>query len=140
MNLTLHIERLVLDGLPLGPGQSRAVAAVVEAELARLLAERGLNPALRGGGAWPSARAGGIQLRPASHGAALGQQIARAVFGAIGAEAAPDSRPRKGVGSNRASGGQRADGAGSLAAGAPGVWRAALPNPLRPITPAKTGA
>ena len=42
MNIKLHIERLVLDGLPVTRSQGPLVQAAMEAELARLMAEGGL--------------------------------------------------------------------------------------------------
>ena len=41
MNINLHIERLILDGLPIEPRQRAQVQAAVEAELARLLRPAG---------------------------------------------------------------------------------------------------
>lgn len=43
MNIELHIDRLVLDGFPLTAAQGAAVRAAVEAELSRILNERGLT-------------------------------------------------------------------------------------------------
>ena len=42
-NIHLHIERLILDGLPIERAQGPHVQAAVEAELARLLTENGLD-------------------------------------------------------------------------------------------------
>lgn len=88
MSLTIHIERLVLDGLNLMPGQRAGLQTAVEAELARLLLNGGLHPELRAGGAVPRLRGGDIQapheptseLKPTP----LGQQIARAVYHGVG--------------------------------------------------------
>jgi hypothetical protein len=84
MNINLHIERLVLDGIQLGPGQRPLLQAAVEAELTRLLARDGLNDALRSGGALYSARAAEIQLVKDGNPAQLGEQIAEVVYGGIG--------------------------------------------------------
>jgi len=54
--LALHIERLVLEGLPLAPADQARFQAVLEAELARLLADRVLHQELRGGVALPGLR------------------------------------------------------------------------------------
>ncbi|MET0309935.1 MAG: hypothetical protein ABW023_14610 [Sphingomonas sp.] len=81
MIVNLHIDRLVLDGLPVGTHEGPLVQAAVEAELARLL-----------GNALPSdlLRAQNIsQMRAepirANQGGAegLGSQIGQAVFGGI---------------------------------------------------------
>ena len=44
--MSVHIERLVLEGV--SPADRHAVAAAVERELARTLAERGLPPEMEG--------------------------------------------------------------------------------------------
>jgi sirohydrochlorin ferrochelatase len=82
--INLHIERLVLEGLELGPGQGDLVRAAVAAELARLLTEGGLTSQFQSGVALPSVRAGTIRIAPASEPAQLGGQIAQAVYGGIG--------------------------------------------------------
>jgi hypothetical protein len=87
MNVKLHIERLVLEGLDIAPGQRRLLRAAVETELTRLLAEGGLAPQLSSGVALPSLRAGAIQLTNETGATHLGAQIAGAVYGGIGVEA-----------------------------------------------------
>ena len=42
MNINLHIERLVLDGLPFSSTQGHAIAAATEAELTHRLTIEGL--------------------------------------------------------------------------------------------------
>ncbi len=84
MNVSLHIERLILDGVEGGALDERALQAAVTAELTRLLTEGGLHPDLTGGGARASVRSGAFHP-PAGEGAdPLGQHIARAVYGGIG--------------------------------------------------------
>src|SRR4029077_21193916 len=39
MNINLHIERLILEGLPVRGSESRLVQAAMESELTRLLAQ-----------------------------------------------------------------------------------------------------
>jgi hypothetical protein len=83
MKINLHIERLVLDGLPLNDAAAVAqLRAGLEAELARLIvaAAPGLPPT---GGAVPRLQAAPIHLSPAAKPARLGQQIAQAVHGAL---------------------------------------------------------
>ncbi len=86
MNIHVHIERLILDGIDIPPGQRPLVLGAVEAELARLLAAGGLKADLLAGGALPSVRAGTIDSRP-NDPTGLGQQIAHAVYRGIGPEA-----------------------------------------------------
>jgi len=84
MNIAVHIERLILDGLPIGPGQGALVQAAVESELSRLLTEGGLASNLQSGGAFANVRTNAIQLAAGDHPTRLGQQIARSVYGGIG--------------------------------------------------------
>ena len=84
MHITVRIERLVLDGLPIAPGQASLVQAAVEAELGRLLAAGALDARLLAGGAQPVLAADAFQLSGAGDPAALGAQIAQAVYGTIG--------------------------------------------------------
>jgi hypothetical protein len=84
MNINIHIERLVLDGLPISHSQRPLVQAAVEAELARLLAADGLAPNLQAGSVLPYVPGGSIQLASDGNPKRLGQQIAQAVYGGIG--------------------------------------------------------
>lgn len=84
MNINLHIDRLVLDGLPIDHQDGPLVKAAVEVELSRLLTTNGLANSLLAGGAMPSAPAPGIQMARDSNPTRLGQQIGRAIYGGIG--------------------------------------------------------
>jgi hypothetical protein len=84
MKINLHIERLVLEALPLDRHQGAAVGAALEAELTRLLLADGLAGELRAGAAMPSVRAGAINITNDTNVTQLGSQIARAVHGGIG--------------------------------------------------------
>lgn len=86
MNINLHIERLVLDGLEIAPEQRPALQAAVEGELSRLLSERGLSPNLAQGIAVPSLSARDMHISRTSSPTELGQQIAQSVYGGIGHE------------------------------------------------------
>jgi hypothetical protein len=83
-NLSIYIDRLILDGLPLTHSQQPLLQAAIEAELSRLLGADGLAHDLQGGGAFPRVPGGSIQLSGNNAPAHLGQQIARAVHGSIG--------------------------------------------------------
>ena len=83
-NINLHIERLILDGVPLSHGQRPLVQAAVEAELARLLTSGGLSAELQSGGALRHVPGGNIQLSSDGNPHRLGQQIAHAVYSGIG--------------------------------------------------------
>lgn len=84
MNINLHIDRLILDGLPIPHSQRPLLQAAVEAELTRLLTTEGLSPHLINGGAIPQISASDLQLNPNSNPTQLGQQIAQSVYGGIG--------------------------------------------------------
>lgn len=85
MKIELHIERLILDGLPVTRLQGPQVRAAIEHELARLLAAHGgLSVELSGGGAVPRVRAASIQIAQDSQPTQLGRHIARAVHAGIG--------------------------------------------------------
>jgi hypothetical protein len=85
MNIKVHIERLVLDGVNITSDQSHLLQASVEAELSRLLTAGGLSPSLAQGTAVPSISADGIQLTN-NNPAKIGQQIAQSMYGGIGHE------------------------------------------------------
>lgn len=84
MNINLHVERLVLDGISLAPGERPLLRAAVEAELTRLLTDDGLS------GMWQSSwelytvRTGDVRITNDGNPARLGEQIAGAIYGGIG--------------------------------------------------------
>ncbi len=84
MNIHLHIERLILDGLPVETRDGGIVRSAVEVELTRLLSAGGLAKSLATGGAFASLPANTMQASDARP-QPLGQQIARAVYSGIGA-------------------------------------------------------
>jgi hypothetical protein len=77
MNINLHIERLILDGLPVNGSDSSIVQAAVEGELMRLLAEQGLTGV--SARAVPNLSLGPIELGKETKPAHLGHQIARTI-------------------------------------------------------------
>lgn len=83
MNINLHIERLVLDGIQLEGGQHPLLQTAVETELTRLVNDGGLSSGLMRGGAVPQIPAGAIRLSEDSNPNNLGQQIAQAIYGGI---------------------------------------------------------
>ena len=85
MNVKLHIERLVLDGVNIAPGQDHLLQVSVETELARLLTDGGLSPSLAEGIALPRMSTSGIQLT-GNNPTQIGQQIAQSMYEGIGHE------------------------------------------------------
>ncbi|MDQ6704786.1 MAG: hypothetical protein M3Z85_02345 [Acidobacteriota bacterium] len=83
MNIKLHIERLVLEGVPFASAESPRIRAAVEAELTRLLTARGIAPGLTQGGAFARAPGGSIPLTPEGKPETLGTRIAQAVYGGL---------------------------------------------------------
>jgi hypothetical protein len=94
MNIELHIERLILDGLALTPSERAQAQAAVEAELIRLLTVDGLNVESLAGGALPSLRGEAIQVMNGNDGARLGTQIAQSVH--RGLQNGPDRNSKGG--------------------------------------------
>ncbi len=84
MNINLHIERLVFDGVSLAPNQRHLLQASIEAELARLLTEGGLTQQLGQGLTVPKLTGAHIQINQGNNPAQLGQQIAASVYSGIG--------------------------------------------------------
>jgi hypothetical protein len=84
MNVNLHIERLVLDGVHVAPEHRSGLQAAIESELARLVAQGGLASHLKGGGATPRIAGGAVSLAAGQRPSDLGRQIAAAVYGGIG--------------------------------------------------------
>ena len=84
MNIDLHVERLILDGLAVSPRDRLNIWAAVEAELARLLTADGLSGALLNGGPVANLSGSSIQITGNADPTGMGQQIAAAVHGQIG--------------------------------------------------------
>jgi hypothetical protein len=84
---------MVLDGLYVAPRDRAHLQAAVEAELVRLLAADGLRSELLSGGAMRSLGAGEINVTNNMSPLHLGNHIAQAVHGGVGA-ATPNARSR----------------------------------------------
>ena len=85
MNVNLHIERLVLDGLELERGHEPLLRAALEAELTRLIAGGG-GAGLVSAETVPRLPAPGIETAGGDGGdpAHLGRRIARSVYDSFG--------------------------------------------------------
>jgi hypothetical protein len=79
MRIVVHVERLVLEGLPLERRDGEVVRAAVTRELTRLLGTGVPPQALATGGSLPSVSAPPIQLGAAAAPARVGREIARSV-------------------------------------------------------------
>jgi hypothetical protein len=84
MKIEVHIERLVLDGLPVTSAEGPRLRAAVEGELARMLAAGGLNRELSAGRALARISAPQISVGPRERPDAIGRAVARSVHAGIG--------------------------------------------------------
>jgi hypothetical protein len=85
VNINLHIERLVLDGVNIAPGQGDLLQTNLTAELTRLINNGGLAENLVEGLASSRLPTSDIQLT-SNKPVELGQKIAQSVYGGIGSE------------------------------------------------------
>ena len=83
MKISLHIDRLVLDGLPLSNKDSPLVQAAFEKELSRLLSDGGLGIEIRSGGAVPRLAVDGVQVQQGDSPGTIGKKIAGSVYGGL---------------------------------------------------------
>ena len=82
MNVNVHIERLVLDGVSVPPNQRARLKLAVEAELARLLG-KGLPDGFLVGGMVERLSGAAIELSEVASPTGLGEHVARAVYEGI---------------------------------------------------------
>jgi hypothetical protein len=80
-SINLHIERLVLDGLPMSHGQGVLVQAAIETELTRLLAEQGFSSSSAATATRLSADS--VRVTQDSKPASMGHQIAQAIYASL---------------------------------------------------------
>ncbi len=81
--VNLHIERLVIEGLPIGTHEGPQLQAAIEAELTRLLAEGAFARDTQQGWDLPLVRAEPM-VAVGGGSEALGTQIGQAIYGGIG--------------------------------------------------------
>lgn len=84
MNINLHIDRLILDGVNTPYGQRHLLHASMRTELIRLFTEGGVSRGLANGGALPHVSTKRIQSANGNDPVQLGRQIAQSVYGGIG--------------------------------------------------------
>jgi hypothetical protein len=80
--ISLHIEEIVLHGV--SPADRERVGDALKIEIARLLTEQGLPPALLKGGEMERADGGAIAATDAGRPDVLGAHVARAVVRGLG--------------------------------------------------------
>jgi len=84
MNIALHIERLVVEGIPVTPGERAVLHATIHAELERLLRAEGLPGDRPRPGAVARVQGPAIRLPNALGPDTLGGLIASAIREGIG--------------------------------------------------------
>ena len=84
MNVNLHIERLIVDGLEIDPSKRDSFKAGIESELTALLTAGGVGETLSAGAALPRVEGPAIQLQPDNSTPQLSRQIAGSIYGGIG--------------------------------------------------------
>lgn len=84
MNIELHIDRLVLEGLPLESRHGPHLRQAIESELHRLLQAQGLSADLQTRQSLRRVQAPTIQLGGSEQPQSLGQQIAQSIYSGIG--------------------------------------------------------
>ncbi|HEY8011947.1 MAG TPA: hypothetical protein VIE67_13220 [Rudaea sp.] len=89
MNIHLHIDRLIVDGLPLTPPQARALRASVETQLGALFAAA--PPRVASGHAAPALPVAPISWNVAAGVNAAGGAIAHSLHAAL----VPGSSPKR---------------------------------------------
>ncbi len=82
-NVELYVEELVLDGY--SPADRYRIGQAVEQELGRMFTEQGVPPSVARNGEIAGPDGGSFEVRPESGVEAIGIQIARAVYGGLGA-------------------------------------------------------
>jgi hypothetical protein len=84
MKIHLHIERLVLEGVPVSASERPLLQTAMETELTQLLLHGGLSDELRSGAALSQVRAGVVRVGNEGSPKKLGADIARAVHQGLG--------------------------------------------------------
>lgn len=83
MTIKVHIDRLIMDGMPVKGHEGAVVQRAMEEELARLITEGGLSTEFASGRAYPEVPSRNISVS-GSDAKGIGREIARAVYGGIG--------------------------------------------------------
>ena len=91
--IVLRLESLALEGFP--AHDRWRIAAAIEAELTRLVAEGGLPPSLVGAGAVGTIEADGFAPGPADRPEVIGAKVAGAVYAGLGQQGAGPSRSER---------------------------------------------
>jgi len=80
MDINLHIECLVLDGVGVEPQQKYALKAAVESALSQQLVSQGIGSGMRLEASRSSVRADSVSIESSQKTSSLGQQIGQAIY------------------------------------------------------------
>ena len=83
MSIRVHVESLVLEGLPLSPVERTRLERALVAELTRSLGEGDFANGLGRHGAVPGLSAADIRVDAGNGGASIGAQLGRTIYGAL---------------------------------------------------------
>lgn len=83
MNINLHIERLVLDGVSVEPHQRAELKAAVKSELGRLLVLTGIGSGVQLSNSLRAVSGGLISIESNNEPSHIGQKVAGAVYRGI---------------------------------------------------------
>jgi hypothetical protein len=84
MTISLHIDRLILEGISVAQHERPLLLAALSEELGMLLAQSGLALDLQNGTALPHLRSPAAVIDAGAPAAELGRQIAHSVYAGIG--------------------------------------------------------
>jgi hypothetical protein len=87
MNLNLHIERLIVEGLPLEWRERRTLQAAIERQLAHLLATHGIPRGLRTPGSAAALVAPAMRLGAETGAQPTGALIGASIYAGLSGEA-----------------------------------------------------
>lgn len=90
MNIHMHIERMIIEGVDLPPAQRHLLQAAVEAELGRLLAAREISTNFKNVGSQVGIVAPVLQLNSSPDAKVLGAQVGASVYSAITGSEQPE--------------------------------------------------
>ncbi|MDP9107830.1 MAG: hypothetical protein M3N23_02015 [Pseudomonadota bacterium] len=91
-NITVHIERLVLDGLPISRAEGLTLQRALETELARLLDAHDVTEALRLGAAVAALPISKVDLTAAASPTQMGRAIANTIHAGLAQPASGTGR------------------------------------------------
>jgi hypothetical protein len=93
MNVNLHIDQIVLDGIDLAPGQNQLLQHAIINQLTTILARQRIGASLRDSSNWDSLQGNSIHLGRTADAATLGPQLADAIYATLRrSEISPSAR------------------------------------------------